>query len=251
MAEVRGREISIIYQDAKASLIPYMTIEDHAIETWKKLNRETPYNRDKIETLLEELHFDDPLRVLKSYPNQLSGGECQRAYIMLALLGSPELIIADEPTSSLDPYTASKFTDLLIEISGKFNVSLILISHSLAEVMKVTEHIYVMYKGFVIEELEVSALRNGEPPKHPYAKYLFSMATGDAFEKLRDGDNDIVGKPAKSRSGLKNTEHKGCIYWKGCALKNQLNGELQTKCNTVNPEIGSIKSKVACWAYEK
>lgn len=252
MSAVRGHEIGIIFQDARASLIPYLTIREQVLDTYKSLgeNRTKEEFLKRAKELLDEMNFSDVDRVLSSYPGQLSGGECQRAYIMLSLLGNPKLLIADEPTSSLDPVTSVKIVDLLKSVCEKHNISLILISHDLGEVVRVTDYIYVFYNGYIVEEFPSSWLKDDQiKPLHPYTRFLFSMFSGKAFSDLRGlggGDNrfSITEKVRNlSNSGI------GCIYKERCSFQKTLSEEKQKWCNTSHPELNEWMKggKAACW----
>ncbi len=243
---LRGKNISIIFQDAKSSLIPYKKIIDQAWDTWKKHNIANNYEFQNTATsLLADMGINDNGKILDSYPNQLSGGEAQRAYIMLALLGNPEVLIADEPTSSLDPYSSRKIIDLLVKIVDQKGLSLIFISHRLDQILSSVNKIYVFLNGLVIEELEVSDI-NDISPLHPYTIFLFKMANGNYFRKLR---NDIC---ASSIEHIERNNY-GCPYSNVCELKKDLDNDLQSKCNDTLPKQRLIApgQKVACWAYEK
>lgn len=252
MEKVRGHEIGIIFQDAKASLIPYQTIKEQVLDTHKSLanGRSKQQMLDEAARLLERMNFRNPKRVLGSYPNQLSGGECQRAYIMLALLGEPKLMIADEPTSSLDPVTSFKLIDLLTEICSEKEIALILISHDLAEIVRATDYVYVFFNGHIVEEFPSEWVQNNlHEPLHPYSRFLFSMFKGEAFASLKQNKpgNVPIDLPREAKNG---TITCGCIYKERCSLKKELTEGLQDKCENENPRLqpGREQGKVACWA---
>ena len=251
MRSVRGHQIAIIFQDARASLIPYLTIRDQVFDTYKSLANGR--SKDEIltdaATLLEEMNFSDPEKIMSSFPNQLSGGECQRAYIMLALLGRPKLLIADEPTSSLDPVTSEMLIDLLKGICSRRKIAFILISHDLGEIIRVTDYVYVFYNGYIIEEFPAAWVRDKkQEPVHPYSRFLFSMYKGTAFADLKNGKkNSDLYTPRMNGS---NSDVCGCIYEPRCRLKPELDAALQIKCENMRPEPEQVisNSRVACWA---
>ncbi len=252
LEKMRGHEIGIIFQDARASLIPYQTIKEQVLDTHKSLanGRSKQQMLDEAARLLERMNFRDPKRVLGSYPNQLSGGECQRAYIMLALLGEPKLMIADEPTSSLDPVTSYKLIDLLTEICKEKAIALILISHDLAEIVRTTDYVYVFFNGHIVEEFPSEWVRNDlQEPLHPYSRFLFSLFKGEAFAALKNKKpgNVPVDLPWEAKNGTINC---GCIYRGRCSLIKELDERLQAKCEEQHPHLqpGHEQGKVACWA---
>lgn len=250
--QVRGHEIAIIFQDAKASLIPYMTIHEQVLDTHKSLSegRGTGEMIRFARELLKKMNFQDPGRVLNSYPNQLSGGECQRAYVMLTLLGKPSLLIADEPSSSLDPVTSSQMLDLIQSLCKDLNITLILISHDLSEIARVTDYIYVMYDGHIVEEFPTSWLHDeNHEPVHPYSRFLFSMFKGEAFASLRGQTSGENVKPVAEESVSENPGSGGCVYSSRCRLKTKLPSDLQKICRAEHPELMPTKepAKAACW----
>lgn len=255
MEQIRGHEIAIIFQDAKASLIPYMTIEEQVMDTQKSLGegRSSHEMKKTARKLLREMNFSDSDRIMSSYPNQLSGGECQRAYIMLTLLGNPRLLIADEPTSSLDPVTSYQLINLLKQICSRRNIALVLISHDLAEVIRVTDYIYVFYDGHVVEEFPADWLREDKlKPVHPYTRFLFSMFKGEAFAELKEKSQKKIVLP-ETEQHEDYGQDDGCIYASRCDLKNKLDEGLQEKCFKKHPKLEPEREegKVACWGSEK
>lgn len=254
--DIRGKEISVIFQDARATLVPYQTIYQQAWETWQATTAEDlKSDKEKFKAsvyeLLQELGFSDAESILYKYPVQLSGGQAQRAYIMLALIGDPDLLIADEPTSSLDPFTSSQIIELIRKLCEQKNISLIIISHDLAEIVSVTDNILVMYSGYVVEKLNTRYLKNGGKPLHPYTRFLFSMATGDAFKQLR---NQRQSPETKKQNRFQKHVDKvtGCPYQYRCKLKKKLSTDLQRKCETIMPELkpGNEHDYVACWGAD-
>jgi len=240
---IRGSKVAMIFQDPRASLIPYYTIKKQAWETWSKINNN---NKDlfleRVRYLSEALQFQNVDRLLNSYPNQLSGGEAQRAYILLSLLGKPKLVIADEPTSSLDPATSSSIIKLLIDLSQKENFSLLLISHSLGQVIEISDYIYVFLNGCIVEEMELNSKKEVNA-WHPYTKFLLSMAKGKAFSDLRT-TNDV-------NQEFNQLKKHGCPYQSICTLKDEKEVEFQEKCANQRPSLVQHNNgKVACWYYE-
>lgn len=243
----RGNKVTMIFQDARASLVPYIKIKEQAVETWYALGyKDKTKLNNRLEYLIGKMNFNNADAILNSYPNQLSGGEAQRAYILLSLLGKPNLLIADEPTSSLDPVTSSNIIDLINDLSYEEGFSLLIISHSLDQIMKITDRIYVFLNGIVVEEL-IKNDKKFEEPFHPYTKFLFQMAEGKAFNLLRNSTTkqSIQNKYTKAT--------QGCPYKNACKLRKELNSEKSKKCESIKPELLEIESgrKVACWAYEK
>jgi peptide/nickel transport system ATP-binding protein len=120
--------------------------------------------------LLREVQITDPDRVFLSYPYELSGGMCQRVMIAMALSCHPKLLIADEPTASLDVTIQAQIMDLLLDLRDRFEMSILLVSHDLGVIARMCDWIAVMYLGRIVEVGNAFALY--ESPKHPYTQAL-------------------------------------------------------------------------------
>lgn len=171
LRHIRGIEISYVFQDATSSLNPLFTIGEQIKEmflTHYKLDR------NKAEkAVLEVLESVDLLPAEKYYsyfPHQLSGGMNQRAMIAMAIASKPRLIIADEPTSSLDRITEIKILELLKELNEKINASIILITHNISIIEGFAHSIAIMYAGRIVEKGKRDEVMTS--PKHPYTKAL-------------------------------------------------------------------------------
>ncbi len=168
MRSIRGREISMIFQEPMTSLNPVFTIGNQLdevaflhIEGISKANAKAR----SIE-MLELVGIADPESVYKKYPHELSGGMRQRVMIAMSLLCNPKLIIADEPTTALDVTIQAQILDLLREIKKKINGSIMLITHDLGVVAEMADFVVVMYAGKVIEMGTAEDIFDN--PMHPY-----------------------------------------------------------------------------------
>lgn len=182
MRAIRGARISMVMQDPKFSLNPVMTIGEQIAEallTHKKLPRNEI--RARVFAMLESVRINDPERVAKLYPHEVSGGMGQRVMIAMMLIPEPDLLIADEPTSALDVSVQAQVLDIINEqIVGK-GMGLILISHDLNLVSSYCDRILVMYRGEVVEECKASELGQA---KHPYTRGL--LAAMPRIDENRD-----------------------------------------------------------------
>ncbi len=168
MRMIRGREISMIFQEPMTSLNPVFTIGNQLDEVGK-LHIEGISKEKVKERSIEMLNLvgiADPEGVYKKYPHELSGGMRQRVMIAIALLCNPKLIIADEPTTALDVTIQAQILDLLREIKGKINGSIMLITHDLGVVAEMADYVVVMYAGKVIEMGTAEDIF--DRPLHPY-----------------------------------------------------------------------------------
>jgi oligopeptide/dipeptide ABC transporter ATP-binding protein len=169
----RGREISMIFQNPQSSLNPAHPVGRQLC--WViALHRKVPPSeaRDEALELLRVVRLPDPKRAMEAYPHEFSGGMCQRIMIAMALSCRPKLLIADEPTTSLDVTVQAQIMDLLLEIREKFGMSILLVSHDLGVVARMCDRIAVMYLGRIVELAQSGDLYHA--PKHPYTQALLS-----------------------------------------------------------------------------
>jgi len=171
MQHIRSREIAIVFQEPMTSLNPVYTVGEQIAEVVRLhqgLNRREAMDR-AIE-MLRLVHVPAPERRVNDYPHQMSGGMRQRVMIAMALACSPELLIADEPTTALDVTIQAQILDLLGEMKAKFGMAIMLITHAMGVVAEVAQRVAVMYAGRVVEEAPVEALF--ARPMHPYTQGL-------------------------------------------------------------------------------
>jgi peptide/nickel transport system ATP-binding protein len=169
---LRGGRIAMVLQDPKFSLNPVMTIGDQIVETLRTHSR-VPAREARAKALqaLESVQIDDPARVYKLYPHQVSGGMGQRAMIAMMLIAQPDLLIADEPTSALDVTVQLQVLSILDALVEQRGMGLIFVSHDLRLVSTFCDRILVMYAGRVVEELQAGGLAHA---KHPYTQGLLN-----------------------------------------------------------------------------
>ena len=169
LCSVRGKEISIIFQEARQCLNPLLragaqiaeTLELHAFKG----------NKEKLALdMLARLGFTEPEKVYGAFPHQLSGGMCQRVMIAIAAICRPRLLIADEPTTALDEANQEQILSLLLEINREYGTAILFISHDLTFVQKFCHRVMVMYAGKIVEEGPAQSLLSS--PLHPYTKGL-------------------------------------------------------------------------------
>jgi len=175
--DIRGKEISIILQDPLTSLNPVLTIGEQIIEVLEAhlgMDKRSAWKR-AIE-LLSEVGIPEPELRMKSYPHQLSGGMRQRAMIAIALACDPTVLIADEPTTALDPTLQLQVLELLKELNQKRGLSIIFITHDLGVMRYIADRIVVYYKGEVIEVGETEKVFS--KPTHSYTLSLLLSYPG-------------------------------------------------------------------------
>jgi len=171
LGELRGREISMIFQDPTACLNPVFTVGDQITETLRKrggLGKRDAQMR-AIE-LLDRVGVPSPERRLRAYPHQLSGGMRQRVMIAIAISARPRLLLADEPTTALDVTTQEQILALLKEFQAQDGMAIVLVSHDLGVIAETCDEVAVMYAGRIVEAgLNEAVMRS---PRHPYTRGL-------------------------------------------------------------------------------
>ena len=181
---LRGGRIAMVLQDPKFSLNPVMTIGEQIVETLRAHSRVSGAEaRRAALAALEAVQLDDPVRVYRLYPHEVSGGMGQRAMIAMMLIANPELLIADEPTSALDVTVQLQVLAILDGLVRQRGMGLIFISHDLRLVSTFCDRILVMYAGRVVEEIAAGALAEA---RHPYTLGLLNCLPrlGDARHPL-------------------------------------------------------------------
>ncbi len=173
METIRGREIAMVFQDPMTSLNPVLSIGHQITESLRcHLNMNQEEANQRAVEMLESVGIPDPASRLKSYPHQFSGGMRQRVMIAMALACSPNVLIADEPTTALDVTIQAQIMELVHEIRQRMSMSIIWITHDLGVVAGMADRVIVMYAGYIMEQASVIDLY--EQPHHPYTLALLA-----------------------------------------------------------------------------
>jgi ABC-type dipeptide/oligopeptide/nickel transport system ATPase component len=170
----RGDRVAMIFQDAASALNPTFTIGDQFREVLRRGDPTLP-NAEALRrarAALSDVYLHEPDRVLGSYVFQLSGGMSQRVMIALALVNNPDLLIADEPGSSLDVTVQARTLQLMNELIGRRGTSVLFISHNLGVVREFADRVYVIYRGRIVEH--ATAAQMFADPRHPYTRALIA-----------------------------------------------------------------------------
>jgi len=184
-----GRDISMIFQEPIASLNPCFTVGYQIEEVLRAhLGLGKAARRQRAIELFTAVGIPEPEKRLGSYPHQMSGGQCQRVMIAIAIACQPKLLIADEPTTALDVTIQKQILDLLMKLQEDTGMGMIMITHDMGVVAETADRVIVKYKGRKMEEADVLTLF--EAPSHPYTKALLSAlpehATGDRLSTVSD-----------------------------------------------------------------
>ncbi|MEI6891451.1 MAG: ABC transporter ATP-binding protein [Pontiella sp.] len=169
LSEVRGSQISYIFQEPMVSFNPVFMI-GWQIEEALKLHRKDLDRKSEVSRLLELVHLPD--RLAKAYPHQMSGGQLQRCMIAMALACSPELLVADEPTTALDVTVQREILNLLKELSDQVGLSILMITHNLGIVSDLADRVCVMQQGKIVEEGQTRQVL--DDPQHDYTQQLMA-----------------------------------------------------------------------------
>ena len=194
LRSIRGREISMIYQDPMTALNPVMKLGDQLREVIDSHQPKSPDINQMIFGAFKEVGIPDPDRAFHSYPHEFSGGMRQRVMIAMALILSPELLIADEPTTALDVTIQQQILALVLEERRKRNMSMLWITHDLGVVANLVDKVIVMYAGRIVEIGSVE--RIFKEPQHPYTAGLLASLP-KASDKNRTRLASIPGVPPK------------------------------------------------------
>jgi len=229
--KVRWKKISMIFQGALNSLDPVFTIGSQM----KEILQQHGYSNDYSEIVADSLSsvLLEP-SIIKKYPHELSGGMKQRVSIAMSLLLNPKILVADEPTTSLDVMVQSQIINLLKKLKKDRNMSIIFISHDLGVISEVSEIIAIMYRGQIVELGEAYEIYKN--PKHPYTEKLVSSITSI---KNKESKFEFLGEKSL---GLTRKE-SGCKFYDGCPYAKE-------KCRDAPPVINYKNGFIRCWLYE-
>jgi peptide/nickel transport system ATP-binding protein len=240
-AQILAR-FNMIFQDPVGSLNPVFTIGEQLHEVLMQAGKRAGRRersgalRERAIALLRRVQLDDPLRVLKSYPFQLSGGMNQRVSIALALSTDPWLVIADEPTTALDVTVQAEILALFTRLVRDEGRSALLITHSMGVVRTVTDRVAVMYAGVVVEEAPTGELfRN---PRHPYTHALLECVPKLTGQTLARGIPGTLPNYTAAPSG--------CRFHPRCPHAMPI-------CKESRPPdfiVGEDGHRAACWLYD-
>ncbi|HTU56704.1 MAG TPA: ABC transporter ATP-binding protein [Acetobacteraceae bacterium] len=237
LSALRGKEISLVVQDSLASLNPIMRIGKQVREPLllhRILDRRQGTAR-AVE-MLGSLGLPDPRRLIRGYPHELSGGMRQRAMIATALIASPPLVIADEPTTALDATVQAQIMEILSRLNREMGVALILVSHDLGVVSEICDDIAVMYAGRIVETGPTRAIL--ETPEHPYTRALLESMPTSTLERGHRL-KAIPGEPPRIEA-----LPPGCPFSARC-------GYVMDICRVTEPPLTRRdEGEVACWAAE-
>lgn len=235
---IRGNDISMIFQEPMTSLNPVFTIGyqiGEVLMLHQKLTEEEAKQR-AIE-MVKLVNIPNAERIVDEYPHQLSGGMRQRVMIAMALACQPKLLIADEPTTALDVTIQAQILEIMNDLKSKLNTSIMLITHDLAVIAEMADHVIVMYSGKVVEDAPITELFKN--PRHPYTIGLMAsipslVDEGQRLETIHGSVPNPLYLP------------KGCYFHPRCKYAVE-------DCKKAQPELRELAPghKVACFRAEE
>ena len=246
LAGVRGGKIAMIFQNPKAAMNPYETIGAQISEAVRQhtATREPAAARERALHWLEAVRIDSPRLRYDNYPYGLSGGMCQRAMVAMALAAEPRMLIADEPTTGLDATIQARIVELLEELKTRFGMTLVLISHDIGVIARLSDRIAVMYGGQVLESGPAAVLLEQSEQGHPYTHALLAsmpraqnVKAGGRLPAIEGEVLDTINVP------------RGCRFHERCQ---RIHDGIRARCAGQEPELVEVTPgrRVRCWLYQ-
>lgn len=241
MVDMRGNRMSMIFQQPQTSLNPVFKVGDQVAEVFQihqNIGKEEAWER-AVE-LLRLVGIPDAENKAHAFPHEMSGGQAQRVMIAMALALSPQLLIADEPTTALDVTIQAQILDLMRDLQKRTNTSVILITHDLGVIAEMADRVAVMYAGRIVEQADVRTIF--EQPMHPYTKGL--IASVPVLGRVTEHLETIPG----SVPNLVNLP-PGCQFAPRC--KARIDHQLEI-CTEIEPDLIPVGEGhiVRCWLYQ-
>ncbi len=240
MRQIRGNRISMIFQQPQSALNPVFRVGDQIAEALIiHQNLKPDEARRRAVDMLRMVGIPDPERRANAYPHELSGGMAQRVMIAMALACTPDLLIADEPTTALDVTIQAQILDLMRHLRNQVGAAVILITHDLGVIAEMADRVAVMYAGEIVEESPVAALF--DEPHHPYTVALLGSmpVLGEVRERL-----EVIPGSVPNLINLP----PGCRFAPRCQARLEYNLSI---CTEQRPLLVNLKEghKVRCWLY--
>ncbi|MBQ4826007.1 ABC transporter ATP-binding protein [Leisingera sp. HS039] len=234
MRDLRGADISIVFQDPMQTHNPVLSIGQQMLDIQHRSKASKPDKRARAAQMLGAVGIPDPEARLDQFPHEFSGGMRQRIAIAMALMSEPDLLIADEPTTALDATLEVQIIERLQELQQEFDCAILFISHHLGVIAELCDRVVVMYAGAVIESGDVREIFHD--PKHPYTRRLIDCDPGHIKERARvlptiPGEvPDLANLPG------------GCIFRDRC-------DQAMPRCAAEVPPLAQLKEghHAACW----
>jgi oligopeptide/dipeptide ABC transporter ATP-binding protein len=232
--DVRGTQIGMVFQSPEASFNPTATIGrqmTEALQVHRGMDKKS--STETAKNALSQVAMPRPAEILECYPFELSGGMCQRAALALALSLQPDLLLADEPTSSLDLLSQAEIMTLLSVSRRQYRMAMIVISHDLGLIARLSDRVAIMYSGRIIESGPTIQVLNS--PRHPYTQGLLA-----SLPRLKPQPHDIQSLEGHAPDMASTS--RGCTFLPRCSQSGE-------RCMREQPPLESVENGryAACW----
>lgn len=235
---LHGKEMAMIFQEPMTSFCPVYTIGNQIIEAIN-LHTQIPKKEQKAYAidLLKKVKIAKPEQRVDEYPYQLSGGMRQRAMIAMALAANPRLLVADEPTTSLDVTVQAQILNLLLDLQQEFGMSVLMINHNFGIIAETTDIVGVMYMGRIVELAPTKELL--DHPQHPYSRDLFRSIP------------QVTDQKGKKLAFIEGSVPDAYAIPRGCAYHTRCHQSVQGLCDSEQPADHFITDshRVSCHLY--
>ncbi len=240
LVQLHGREMAMIFQEPMTSFCPVYTIGNQIIEAIR-LHTDIPKSarRARAIELLKKVRIAKPEARVDEYPDQLSGGMRQRAMIAMALASNPRLLVADEPTTSLDVTVQAQILDLMKDLQQEFGMSILMINHNFGIIAETCDTVAVMYLGFIVETAKTRELL--ENPLHPYTQDLFRSIP------------QVTDERGKRLAYIEGSVPDAYMIPKGCPFFARCRKAQKGLCNEGLPPMTDLENghSVRCFRYDQ
>ena len=227
LRKLRGDQISMVYQDPMSSLNPVLRVGEQMTEVLT-VHRNMRYDeaRERCVNMLGRVYMPDPAKVMDRYPHQISGGQMQRVVIAMAMLNNPALLVMDEPTTALDVTVEAAALDLVADLRTDFDTAILIISHNMGVIARVSDRVGVMYAGEMVEMDTVEEIFAN--PQHPYTQGLIRCLPKLGLDKASS-----LLYPIRGRVPSPANFPPGCTFAPRCDY-------VRDRCNQERPELRVI-----------
>jgi len=243
LRQIRGGRIALIFQEPSLALHPTIRVGEQVRQVLAAHQSSKKFDRNRrTREVFTQLFPEDTDRILSSYPHQLSGGQRQRALIAQAIVCSPSLVIADEPTAALDPVTQMEILGVFRTLREKMGLAMIFVTHNPALLSGFADRILVLYAGQVVEWGPSETVLKS--PRHPYTKELFESIPTISGENEKSRRNKLPVIPGNSLPS--SLPRKGCSFEPRCTVRMDV-------CKEFEPVLVKLGERhiVSCFKYKE
>ncbi len=259
MRGMRGKFISMVFQEPMTSLNPVFTVGNQLLEVLQvHENLEKQNKRNRVIEMLDRVGIRDAELRMKSYPHHLSGGMRQRIMIAMALLCNPQILVADEPTTALDVTVQAQILILLRNLQKQFGMAILFITHDLSIVADYADDVMVMYAGSIVEKANVKQIFSF--PLHPYTQGLLASSglsekTDESFESLINIENGGTKKKRfltiEGQVPNPYDDNVGCRFFNRCSKRKDICSQREPLLKKIQQNASDNEyHEVACHLYE-